>query len=136
MVLSHLFSELLRAQVKLVAIDDDPAILMLLEMALKADGHEVMTVLVKDQTVNELVGSLGEQQPDGIILDYRLPNIDSMVLKRQLYQALKLHPSTIIFLTASPESLSSEHPCIAKPFSPLQISALVYDMVSKCANRR
>ena len=120
---------------KLVAIDDDPAILMLLEMALKADGHEMITVLVKDQTVNELVGSLDEQQPDGILLDYRLPNIDSMVLKRQLYQALKLHPSTIIFLTASPESLSSEHPCIAKPFSPLQISALVYDMVSKCANR-
>ena len=120
---------------KLVVIDDDPAILMLLEMALKADGLEVLTVLVKDQAVNELVESLSDHQPDGIILDYRLPNIDAIVLKRELCLALKMRSNSVIFLTASPEKLSTEHPCIAKPFSPIQISALVCDMVSSSANR-
>ena len=57
-----------------MAIDDDPAILMLLEMALKADGHEVMTVLVKDQTVNELVDRWVNNNQMGSywIIDFRI----------------------------------------------------------------
>ena len=135
MVPSHLFSELLRTQLNLVAIDDDPAILMLLEMALNAGGHEVISVLVNAQTPNDLIEELNGHQIDGIILDYRLPKIDAIELKKQLCKALKLHRNSVIFLTASPESLTSEHPYIAKPFSPLQISDLVCDMLSKKALR-
>ena len=114
---------------KIAVIDDDSAIIMLLDLALTADGHEVVSVLVKDQTVSALIDGLRNHHPSAVILDYLLPNIDAIDLKNKLCTALQLNPKCVIFLTASPEALSDDHPCIAKPFAPLQISALVCDML-------
>ena len=117
---------------KIAVIDDDSAIMMLLELSLQSAGHEICPILAKaDGGSDMILDQLLCFQPEAVLLDFNLPNIHPFELKDSVCQALSLGPQKVIFLTASPERVSDEHPCIAKPFSPLHIADQVYAMVNQ-----
>jgi DNA-binding NtrC family response regulator len=55
---------------KLLVVDDDLRLLELLAQRLKAEGHSVLTA----STVAAGLRALGEEHPDAVIVDYRLPD--------------------------------------------------------------
>ncbi len=82
--------------VSILAIDDDPQILMLLESMLGAEGFGVVKASSGEEGYNTAV----EIQPDIIILDLLMPDINGFEILRRL----KGHPTTkgipVIILTA------------------------------------
>ena len=117
---------------KIVVIDDDSAIMMLLELSLQSAGHEICSILVNESSsVDTILSELVRIEPDVILLDLNLPNIPTFEFKASVCRTLSLGPQKVIFLTASPERVPDEHPCIAKPFSPLHIATQLYAMVKQ-----
>ena len=121
---------------KLAIIDDDSAVLMLLELCLQSAGHQVHSICVREhQTAEGILEQLQNRQIDAVLLDFRLPDIAVFELKKAVCQKMHLEPSKVIFLTASPENIPEPHPCIAKPFSPLTIAAQICAMLEHDHNK-
>ena len=112
----------------LLIIDDDPSITTLLTVVLTAEGHEV-TVFISTGEINAVLPDSVEF--DGVILDFLLPDTDSIALKSEICKKYSLKPEQIIFLTAAPERLEEHHVRISKPFSPLTITAEICDILTK-----
>lgn len=67
---------------KLLLVDDDPALVKALGIALKARGHEVVVA----RTGKEAIDQVALTQPDVVILDLGLPDIDGLHVCRQVRQ--------------------------------------------------
>ena len=80
---------------KLLVVDDESRILLLLQSLLKANGHEVVTA--KDGAT-ALSLMQGEDAPQAVITDLRMAPMDGMTLFHEIH---KLQPQTpVILLTA------------------------------------
>lgn len=80
---------------KLLVVDDESRILLLLQSLLKANGHEVVTA--KDGAT-ALSVMQGEDAPQAVITDLRMAPMDGMALFHEIH---KLRPQTpVILLTA------------------------------------
>ena len=77
-----------------VIVDDDPAVREALGMLLKASGYR--TRLFSSAT--ELLESDMSEEPDCLILDLRMPELDGLELQRRLNQLWATVP--VIFLSA------------------------------------
>jgi two-component system repressor protein LuxO len=62
--------------IRILAVDDEPSILRLIELYLKAEGYEV----VKSQDAAEARKILDEERFDAVLLDVRLPGEDGLSL--------------------------------------------------------
>ena len=91
---------------KILVIDDDAEIVMLLSEFLKREGHEVTSA---DDPVEGLkkAQALG---PDLIILDYHMPKASGAHLFESLRRNQKSRKTPIIFMSgeASPEDILKE----------------------------
>ncbi len=101
---------------------------MLLTVVLTAEGHEV-TVFNSTKEINSVLPESVEF--DGVILDFLLPDTDSIALKTEICNKYHLKPEQVIFLTAAPERIDEPHIRISKPFSPMTITAEICDILSK-----
>ena len=111
---------------KVLILDDDPSIGMLLELALSAVSIEVNWV----NSVSVLFQELDKSNIwDGIVVDFLLPEMDGLKVKSQIVEKYGIDQSKIIFLTASPEKIPSGHLCIPKPFSPITIGREICDIL-------
>lgn len=81
---------------RILIVDDDPDILIVVGMILKTDGYAVDTA----HDGKECLQKISAQLPDVIILDIMMPNMNG----GQVAKLIKEHPKTstipIIFLTA------------------------------------
>lgn len=113
---------------KVLIIDDDPSIGMLLELALSAVSIEVKWV----NSVSGLFQELDKSTKwDGIVVDFLLPEMDGIKVKSQIIKNYGVNQSKIVFLTASPEKIPFGHLCIPKPFSPLTIGREICDILEQ-----
>ena len=71
---------------KVLIVDDEPAILTVLERVLETDGHEVITADTGAKAVDLAVTGA----PDLVILDLRLPDIDGIELTKVLRRWLQV----------------------------------------------
>ena len=80
---------------RIVAIDDDPTVLIFLEQVLKSEGYEIQTT---SDGRGALV-SMAEVLPDLVILDVDMPDLDghAVLAAMQEHETLKKVP--VIFLT-------------------------------------
>jgi DNA-binding response OmpR family regulator len=78
---------------RILLVDDDPSLLVVLSEQLRDDGYEVSTARDGAEALRRLEGSW----PDLIILDLMMPRIDGLGLARQIKQAADL---PIIVLSA------------------------------------
>ena len=117
-------------QKKVLVIDDEPFILMMIEDKLTSAGIKVVTS-------KESVGALElieRERPDLIILDWMLPEISGLEICRQLVKNSELATIPVFMLSAKGQSEDRERGLhhgvkryITKPFSPKVLLAIVLE---------
>jgi two-component system response regulator MprA len=65
---------------RILVVDDEPAVREAVERALRLDGHDVL--LAADG--GEALVTLGERPPDAIVLDVLMPRVDGLELCRRM----------------------------------------------------
>ncbi len=119
---------------KILVVDDEPFILMIIEDKLKKAGYEVLT----QRTSNNAMEFIEANKPDVIILDWMLPGLSGI----DICKALKKNPATsstpILMLTAKGQEADEEigykngvEHYITKPFSPKALLNLVESTIGK-----
>ncbi len=79
---------------RILAVDDEPMLTDLLAMALRMEGWEVRTAA----SGLEALQVAREFEPDALVLDVMMPDLDGMSVLRRLREAGNLVP--VVFLTA------------------------------------
>lgn len=109
---------------KILAVDDEEGILILIKKILNKDGHHV--TLVSDETT---VSALKLESFDLILLDVMMPKIDGFILCKEIRRRVDC---PILFLTAKTEENSlvtglgaGADDYISKPFGDLELRARV-----------
>lgn len=109
---------------RILVVDDDPGLLRLLAIRLKANGFDPVTAESGEQALSALPAS----QPDVVITDLRMPGMDGMALFREVQSRYPTLP--IIILTAHgtiPDAVSATREGVfsylTKPFDSQQLLA-------------
>ncbi|MFC5434206.1 response regulator transcription factor [Microbacterium suwonense] len=95
--MSHEHPDLRRpdgAPLRILAVDDEPMLTDLLAMALRMEGWEVRTA----GSGLEALQAARDFEPDALVLDVMMPDLDGMGVLRRLREAGNLVP--VVFLTA------------------------------------
>ena len=113
---------------RILLVDDDPAILRLLDVNFRMEGFDV------DATSHgeEALAAAARQTPDVVVLDLMLPGLDG----REILQRLRESPSTAdvpaLFLTArgrAEATTGDDARYIQKPFDTVELVATVRAML-------
>jgi len=106
---------------KILVVDDEPDILEFIEYNLKREGYEVFLASNGQEGIDRALAV----QPDLIILDVMMPEIDGIETCRRMREMEDLNGSFIVFLTARSEEYSEiagfnvgADDYIAKPIKP------------------
>jgi len=125
---------------KILVVDDDPQIVDLIEIRLKANNYKVITSSDGDDAILKIQ----KEQPDLVIMDIMMPHMSGGDAVRFLMKDSKTKDTPIIFLTALTADLPYEEdhksiinvdghyfPAIPKPFKPekllLEIKKIIGD---------
>jgi CheY-like chemotaxis protein len=81
---------------KILVVDDEPAIVMMLESGLKAEGYEVFTAHSGEEGLEQCKLA----KPDAVILDIMMPDMDGSVVAAHMQEDPNMRKIPIIFLTA------------------------------------
>jgi two-component system phosphate regulon response regulator PhoB len=126
------------AKEKILAVDDDPDILKLLQYNLEKEGFSVITA-ANGQEALRLVRS---QPPQAIILDLMLPEVDGLEVCRQIRRDEALSRIPILMLTAKGEEVDrvvgfelGADDYITKPFSPRELVLRVKAILKRSSPR-
>jgi DNA-binding response OmpR family regulator len=105
---------------KILIVDDEPNILMALEYTFKKNNFEVF--IARDG--QEALDILKNQQPDIIILDVMMPNVDGFETLKQIKNDERLQHCKVLFLSAKNKEKDIEKGLelganlyVVKPFS-------------------
>lgn len=114
--------------VKVLAVDDDPTILRLLQVNLEMDGHEVHTA---DNGADALE-RVREVEPEVLLLDVMMPELDGWQVCERLRADAANDDLPIVFLSARAQetdlsrgNAAGADAYITKPFDPLALVELV-----------
>jgi DNA-binding response OmpR family regulator len=119
---------------KIIIIDDEPFILMMIEDKLKRAGFRVITHRESVSAVEKVRA----ERPDLVILDWMMPEISGLEVCRSLKADPELAPIPIIMLTAKSQedderlglSCGVER-YVVKPFSPKVLLEYVVDILDR-----
>jgi CheY-like chemotaxis protein len=125
--------------IKVVVIDDETQILMLVKHALERTGFSVVTVNDPLRALETCVKEL----PRIIVSDLMMPRMDGY----SIMQALRGNPLTaaipVVFLSAAPPEAAMprafQHGCVGyfeKPFHPARLGQQLKDLLADLASRR
>ena len=82
---------------KILIVDDEPDILMITEIRLKASGYEILTAA----DGREALEAAEKQKPDLILLDLSMPEIDGCEVAKRIKTNEALKHIPIIFFAAT-----------------------------------
>jgi len=101
-------------------VDDDPAILRLLEVNFRLEGFEVATATRGPEAV-----AFAAKGPDAIVLDLMLPEMDG----HEVFHRLQADPATasipVVFLTARALDTTPVAPGVRYVIKPFDTRALI-----------
>lgn len=113
---------------KIVVIDDEPFILMMIEDKLKKAAIDVVTVR-ESKTAMEIIR---REFPDLVILDWMMPDVSGIDICRMLKQDTALRHIPVFMLTAKGQDADEQlgkqigvERYITKPFSPKVLLEMV-----------
>jgi response regulator RpfG family c-di-GMP phosphodiesterase len=116
-------------RLRILVVDDDPSLRLLLRTTLAADEFELDEVA----SAEEASESARFRRPSVVLLDVTLPGIDGLAFCRQLTQAATYGRPTVILLTGADLSVAEAraagaHAILRKPFSPLELLRLIDEL--------
>ena len=109
--------------VKVLAVDDEPNILRLIEIKLEMAGFEVMTARDGEEGVRMALA----EKPDVVLLDLTMPKLGGHAAARRIKAEVTPKPIILMLTGRAPEAevtsalVSSVDGYIAKPFSPREL---------------
>lgn len=118
---------------RVLIVDDEPDVLLLCRVNLEFEGYEV------DEASNgaEALARVRERQPDAILLDVMMPEMDGWQVLETLKADPELADIPVVMLTAKVQESdqmrgwsSGAAEYITKPFSPLALSQVVSDVIA------
>lgn len=119
---------------KVVVIDDEPFILMMIEDKLKNAGIHVTTI----RDSKHAMDTIKEERPDLVITDWMMPDLSGIELCRMLKSDPDVKDIPVFMLTAmgqNPEeqlgTQSGVEKYLTKPFSPNLLLKMVLDVIGK-----
>jgi two-component system response regulator MprA len=86
--------------VKILVVDDERAVRESLKRALELEGYEIELAADGQEALQRLEGN-GESQPDAVLLDVLMPNVDGLEVCRRLRKSGNRVP--VLMLTARDE---------------------------------
>lgn len=105
---------------RVLVVEDEPDILLLLKVLFESAGHEVTTAIHGA----EALGCLENVCLDLVVTDLAMPVMDG----HELISRLRAEPRTamipILVLSAHPDTVANADAVIVKPFGPDEILAL------------
>ncbi|GAA4458317.1 response regulator [Rurimicrobium arvi] len=118
---------------KILVVDDDPYILMSLEFLMKKSGYNVM--IARNGT--EALASIKTHQPDLILLDIMMPDVDGYSICKHVKSKKDLKHIHVIFLSAKTKEsdIKKGLECgaslyIPKPFSTRDLMKQVNELMA------
>src|SRR5207247_11409786 len=124
---------------RVLIVDDDPDILRLVSYNLTQAGFDVATAT----TGRRALESVQKRQPDLIILDLMLPDIDGMEVCRTLRQRDNSRRIPIVMLTARSDEIDrvigfelGADDYVMKPFSPRELVLRVKSILRRVKDER
>ncbi|MEW5976700.1 MAG: response regulator [Acidobacteriota bacterium] len=82
------------AKAKILIVDDDPGILVMLRLMLRLEGYEPLTC----EDAGEVVNMVSQDKPDLVLLDAMMPQFDGLtVLSMLKAEDLPHRPPVILF---------------------------------------
>jgi CheY-like chemotaxis protein len=109
---------------KILIVDDEPHMLRLTEFSLRKGGFEIFL----GQNGREAVELARSQQPDLIVMDLQMPEVDGLAALQQLKSDPLTSAIPVIMLTVRGQAFSREQAgqlgaalYLTKPFSPAQL---------------
>jgi len=113
---------------KILVADDEPDLVKMLSMRLRAHGYEVIAAFDGLQAVKEAY----KEKPDLILLDIKMPAGDGYTVLENLKRSVQIRSIPIIFVSALPPSEVEEKVVqlgaqgfISKPFDSKELIARV-----------
>ena len=123
---------------KILAVDDEPEVLILLEKRLSASGYDVLTA-TNGQDAFDIAK---REQPQLIILDILMPGLDGSETAAKLHEDPKTKNIPILFLTClftKREEQFEGHEVghnffVAKPYDPVELLAEISRIIGKSSS--
>lgn len=113
---------------KILAVDDEKAIVRLVQVNLEREGYEVVTAY----DGREALEKVASERPDLIVLDVMMPYMDGFEVLQQLKKDPETRDIPVIMLTAKAQDADvfrgwqSGVDCyLTKPFNPMELKAFV-----------
>jgi DNA-binding response OmpR family regulator len=117
---------------RILIVDDEPNIVLALEMLMKREGYEIQTVGDGEKAV-EAAGSF---RPDLILLDVMMPRMDGYEVCQRIRSDDSLKGISIVMLTAKGREVEREKGLalgadlyITKPFSTREVVRKVKELL-------
>jgi DNA-binding response OmpR family regulator len=118
---------------RILIVDDEPNIVLALELLMKKEGFEVRTVDDGEKACQ----AVGEFRPDLVLLDIMMPKMDGYEVCQRIRADASLKDVRIIMLTAKGREVEKEKGLalgadsyITKPFSTREVVLTVKDLLA------
>ncbi|NLH98603.1 MAG: response regulator [Chthonomonadales bacterium] len=113
---------------KILAVDDEKAIVRLVQVNLEREGYEVVTAY----DGREALEKVASERPDLVVLDVMMPYMDGFEVLQQLKKNPETRDIPVIMLTAKAQDADvfrgwqSGVDCyLTKPFNPMELKQFV-----------
>ncbi|MDI6781948.1 MAG: response regulator [bacterium] len=119
---------------KILVVDDDVAIVRMIEFKLKAAGFEVTCAFNGQEALDKITAN----KPDMLISDINMPQMTGIELVRQLKKSAQTRDIPVIILTARGEDEQREEAIeiganvfVNKPFAPGKLLEIVRQLTGE-----
>jgi DNA-binding response OmpR family regulator len=123
---------------RILIVDDEPNIVLALELLMKKEGFEVHTVDDGEKAFH----AVRELRPDLVLLDIMMPKMDGYEVCQRIRSDTSLKSVRIVMLTAKGREIEKEKGLalgadayITKPFSTREVVAKVKELLAVMPDR-
>jgi two-component system alkaline phosphatase synthesis response regulator PhoP len=113
--------------VRILAVDDEPDVLRLIQIKLKKTGFEVLTARDGEEGLNKAIA----EQPDVVLMDVMMPKMDGFTAAGKIKEQMNPAP-LVLMLTAKGQEADvvrglsgGADDYIIKPFAPRELIARI-----------